>query len=180
MTVSWSPAAPFTILQSNHTGHGEEEAGYGLRVCDWQTLLCVRWASWVALVIKNSPASAKDIRDVGSIPGSGSPGVGNGNPLRYSCLENPMNRGVWCAIVHRVTRSQTQLKRLSMHLWNRQLVGACGTAPGAQLGALRWTEGWGWGGCGRRAQDGGDICTHMANKLHCTARAQHYKAVTLK
>ena len=48
--------------------------------------------------------------DVGSIPGSGrSPGEGNGNPLQYSCLENPMDRGAWRAIVHGVAKSQTQL-----------------------------------------------------------------------
>ena len=48
----------------------------------------------MALVVKNLPADAGDIRDVGSIPGSGrSPGEGNGNPLQYSCLENPMDRG---------------------------------------------------------------------------------------
>ena len=51
-------------------------------------------ASQVALVVKNPPANAGDIRDVGSIPGSGrSPGGGLGNPLQYSCLENPMDRG---------------------------------------------------------------------------------------
>ena len=51
-------------------------------------------ASQVALVIKNPPANAGDTRDTGSIPGSGrSPGGGLGNPLQYSCLENPMNRG---------------------------------------------------------------------------------------
>ena len=52
-------------------------------------------------VIKNPPANAGDSRDVSSIPGSGrSPGRGNGNPLQYSCLENPMDRGAWWAIVH--------------------------------------------------------------------------------
>ena len=55
-------------------------------------------------MIKNPPANAGDPRDVGLIPGSGiSPGGGNGNPLQYSCLENPMDRGVWQAIVHGVT-----------------------------------------------------------------------------
>ena len=54
--------------------------------------------------------------DSGSIPGSGrSPGKEHGNPLQYSCLENPKDRGYWQAIVHRVPKSQTQLKRLSMH-----------------------------------------------------------------
>ena len=51
--------------------------------------------SQVALVVKNLPAIAGDIRDVGSVPGSEkSPGGGNGNPLQYLCLENPMDRGV--------------------------------------------------------------------------------------
>ena len=59
-------------------------------------------------MVKNMPASAGDTRDMGSIPGSGkSPGEGNGNPLQYSCLENPMDGGVWWAIVHEVRASQT-------------------------------------------------------------------------
>ena len=68
-------------------------------------------ASQVALVERNLPANAGDTREAGSIPGlERSPGVGNGNPLQYSCLEHPMDRGVWWAIIHRVTKSQTQLK----------------------------------------------------------------------
>ena len=63
-------------------------------------------------VVKNPPANAGDTRDVGLIPGSGSsPEVGNGNPLQYSCLENPMDRGAWQAIVHGVTQSRTRLSR---------------------------------------------------------------------
>ena len=58
--------------------------------------------------VKNLPANAGDVRDVGSIPGLGrSPGEGNGNPLQYSCLENPMDRGGWQAMVHGATKSQT-------------------------------------------------------------------------
>ena len=58
------------------------------------------------LVVKNLPANARDVRDMGLIPGSGrSPGEGNGNPLQYSCLENPMDRGAWQAIVLRVAKS---------------------------------------------------------------------------
>ena len=54
-------------------------------------------------MVKNLPASAGDAGDAGSIPGSGrSPGGGNGNSLQYSCLENPTDRGIWRAIVHRV------------------------------------------------------------------------------
>ena len=59
-------------------------------------------------MVKKLPASAGDIRDMGSIPGSGrSPGEGRGNPLQYSCLENPMDRGAWWAIVHGVAKSRT-------------------------------------------------------------------------
>ena len=61
------------------------------------------------------PANAGDIEDAGSIPGSGrSPGGGHGNPLHYSCLENPVDRGTCRLQVHRVAKSQTQLKQLSM------------------------------------------------------------------
>ena len=57
---------------------------------------------------KNPPANAGDIRDMGSIPGLGrSPEGGHPNPLQYSCLENPKDRGAWWATVHRVTKSQT-------------------------------------------------------------------------
>ena len=62
-------------------------------------------------MVKNTPANAGDLRDVGSTPGLGrSPGGGSGNPFQFSCLENPMNRGSWQAIVHRVAQSQTILK----------------------------------------------------------------------
>ena len=70
----------------------------------------------MVLVVKEVPAKAGDIRDVGFIPGSGrSPGGGQGNRLQYSCLENPMDRGVWRATAHGVTKSRTRLKPLSMH-----------------------------------------------------------------
>ena len=59
---------------------------------------------------KNPPANAGDAGDVGSVPRLGrSPGEGSGNPLQYSSLENPMDRGVWQAAVHGVSKSQTQL-----------------------------------------------------------------------
>ena len=63
-------------------------------------------ASEVVLVVKNPPANAGDIRDAGSIPRWGRSEEGNGNPLQYSCLENPMDRGTWQAIIHGVTKSQ--------------------------------------------------------------------------
>ena len=56
-------------------------------------------------------ASASNVGDLGSIPGSGRyPGEGNGNPLQYSCPENPMDRGAWYARVHGVAKSRTQLR----------------------------------------------------------------------
>ena len=59
-------------------------------------------------MIKNPPANAGNARDTGSIPGLGrSPREGNGNPFQYSCLENPMDRGAWWAIIHGVTQSDT-------------------------------------------------------------------------
>ena len=59
----------------------------------------------MALVVKNLPANAGDIKDMGLIPGSGrSPGVGHGSPLQYSCLDNPMDREAWLATVHRVAK----------------------------------------------------------------------------
>ena len=62
----------------------------------------------LALVVKISPVNAGDIRDVGSIPELGkSPGEGHGNAPQYSCLENPMDRRAWRAIVHGVLKSQT-------------------------------------------------------------------------
>ena len=62
-------------------------------------------------MVKNPPANAGDVRDMGLIPGSGrSPGGGHSSPLQYSCWENPMDRGAWEATVHRVTKSQIRLK----------------------------------------------------------------------
>ena len=68
----------------------------------------------MALVVKNLPANAEDIRDTGSIPGLGrSSGAGHCNPLQYSCLGNPIDRGAWWAMVHGIEKSQTQVNRLS-------------------------------------------------------------------
>ena len=65
------------------------------------------WASQAVLVVKNSPTNAGDIRNMGLIPGSGrSPGGRHGNPLQYSCLENPRDRGAWQATFHRIAKSQ--------------------------------------------------------------------------
>ena len=73
--------------------------------------ICVQRAYQVALAAKNLPANAEAAGDMCSIPESGTfPGEGHDNPLQYSCLENPTDRGAWWAAVHRVTKSQTRLK----------------------------------------------------------------------
>ena len=82
------------------------------------------------LAVKNPPPM-QEMRDAGSVPGSGrSSGEENGNPLQYSCLENPMDRGVCWATVHGVTKSCTHLKRLSIH------------AHGGGAGLGRESRGW--------------------------------------
>ena len=94
----------------------------------------------MALVVKNLPANAGDVRDRALIPGLGRfPGGANDNPLQYSCLENPMDRGAWRATVHRVAKSQTRLKRLSTHVrrwtWERVFKNeTCPGDPNMQLG----------------------------------------------
>ena len=70
-------------------------------------------------MVKNPPANAGDVRDMSLIPEWGrSPGGGHGNPLQYSCLENPMDRGAWQATVPRFAKSRLQLKRLTTHFLN--------------------------------------------------------------
>ena len=87
-------------------GMGREEWG-GFRIC----LLSIYVMGFPGgTVVKNLPANAGDTRDAGLIPMSGRcPEEGNGNSLQYSCLENSIDRGVWQAPVHEVTKSQTQL-----------------------------------------------------------------------
>ena len=79
----------------------------------------------MALKVKNLPANAGDINDVVRSLGREDPLEERiGNPLQYSCLENPMDRGAWQATVHGVARSQTRLKRLSMHARQCRLTGS--------------------------------------------------------
>ena len=71
----------------------------------------------MALAVKTLVCQCRKCRDIGLIPGSGkSPGGGHGNLLQYFCLENPMDSGGWWATDQRVTKSQTQLKRLGKHV----------------------------------------------------------------
>ena len=70
----------------------------------------VSGASQVVLVVKNSPAKTRDLRDKGSTPGLGRfPEGGHGNPLQYSCLENLMDRGAWRTAVHGLAKSRARL-----------------------------------------------------------------------
>ena len=76
-------------------------------------------------MVRNLPINAEDIRYVGLILGLGRfPGEGNGNPLQYSCLEKPMDRGAWCATIHKITKWWTWLKQLSMHTHNQSILRA--------------------------------------------------------
>ena len=102
-----------------------------------------------ALVVKNSPANAGDIRDVGSLPGSGrSPGGGHDSSLQYSCLENPMDRGAWQATVHGVAKSQ--LKRLSTRTYTHLSPRMLGTYIYVSNIFIRYW--WKWGAIGQTAQ----------------------------
>ena len=95
-----------------------QDGGAPIGLCLWLITghRAAQGASQVTLVVKNLPANAGDIRDADLIPGSGrSPGEGHGNPLQYFCGENPMDRGAWKTVVHRVAKSRTWLMWLSMH-----------------------------------------------------------------
>ena len=96
-------------------GHSRQDLELHLTFT-FECLYEIAWASQVALVAKNPPAKAGDVRDTGPILESGrSSGIGNGNPLQYSRQENPMEREAWLAIVNRIPKSRTRLKQLSTH-----------------------------------------------------------------
>ena len=86
-------------------------------------------------MVKNPSVNSGDIKNAGSIPGLGkTPGGGHGNPLQYCCLENPMERGAWWAIVHRVAKSRAQLRRqLCIALWKVNHSTAAAAAKSLQL-----------------------------------------------
>ena len=80
--------------------------------------------TWEVLAVKNLHTSAGNRRDLALIPGSGrSPRGGNGNPLQYSFLENPTDRGAWWAVVHGVTQSRTRLSDACTHIHTSSLFG---------------------------------------------------------
>ena len=101
----------------------------------------------VAVVVKNPPASAGDIRDLGSIPGLGrSPRGENGNLLQFSCLENYMDKGAWRATVHGVAKSRTQLKQLSTQhtlTFKRDFLGGRNRVNWERKHLFLWSDSWG-------------------------------------
>ena len=128
-TTSW-PFSPISWIKS----------GRLVAVCwsggSWLPRCCKKWKltliyeigdSQVVLVVKKLPADAGVTGDMDSVPGSGrSPGEGNGNPLQYSCLENPTEREAWRAIVRGAAKSRTRLKQLSMHAMKLTLISTRG------------------------------------------------------
>ena len=109
------PTETWVLLTLLDAVAGNHSPIFPIRQWNKQGLLC-SGASQVVLVVKNPPANPGDIRDSDSIPGWGrSPGGGHGNPLQYSCLENPMDREAQWPTVHRFAQTRTRLKRLGTH-----------------------------------------------------------------
>ena len=107
-------------MKKRYIMHLHETFSLGSYCKKWFNVMIQR-TSQMALVLKNLPASAGTVRDTGSILGLGrSPGGERSNSIQYSCLENPMDRGAWWTMVHRVPKSQTRLKWLSMHAYIMQ------------------------------------------------------------
>ena len=93
----------------------------------------------MVLVVNNMPVNAGDIRDVGSVPGSGrSPGGGHGNPFQYFCLEKSMDRGAWQVTVHGVAKSRTRLKQLGTQAHQIPLTEARGKTDLRSWRGKRW------------------------------------------
>ena len=91
--------------------------------------------------MKSLPASAGDAGDVGSIPGPGkSPGEGNGNPLQYSCLGNPMDGGAWWAAVHGVAKSRTRLSNFTFTFHFHALEKEMATHSSVLAWRIPWME----------------------------------------
>ena len=115
----------------------------GLWSNPWNKCSCVCRQTWASLVArgKDSSCSTEAAGDLGLMPGSGrSPGEGHGNPLQYSCLEYPMDRGAWGATVYRIEKSWTRLEWLSMHVARHPHTNAsiCTSPSGSACLFLAW------------------------------------------
>ena len=118
-------------MHEAYSGKGYSEAAK-LTFCSLSCVTRNRWASQVALVVKNLPANAGDVRVTGLILGAGrSPRGGHGNPLQYYCLETPTDRGAWRAIVHGVTKSE--VTEHTYYYYN-----FCGDVCSVILGIIIW------------------------------------------
>ena len=125
--------------------------------------ICIIYNKRLALVVKNQPANAGDVKDMGSNPGSGkSPGGEQDNPLQYSCLAKPMDRGASRATVHRVAQSRTRLKRLSK--WKY------GTSSSSEscYSANNWT----WMGWWEVLNSAGEKCGWLEDIQNCGWRVK--------
>jgi len=113
----YKTALKIKLLQSS-SSQLSKRLSSGLQCSVWLSFTLFysySWTSQVALLVKNLPTNAVDIRDSGSMSRLGrSPGGGNGSPLQYTCLENPTDRGASQATANRVAKSRTQLKWLTM------------------------------------------------------------------
>ena len=111
------PLEVLSLQKDEREASGQDSQGsLGPGACGLRTTEVLPWASQGALVVKNLPANAGDATDMGSISGLGrSPGEGNDNPLQYSCLENPKDRGAWQATVHRVKKESDTTEHTYTH-----------------------------------------------------------------
>ena len=123
----WQPTSVFSPGKSHRW---QSLVGY----CPWVTKSRTRLSDFTftftvtCCLSGGSPPNARDTRETGSIPGlGGSPGVGNGNPLQYSFLENSMDRGAWQTAVHRITKSWTQLSHTHTHTHTHTCILTCYT-----------------------------------------------------
>ena len=134
----------------------------------------------MVVVVKNPPVNAGDIRDAGSVPGSGgSPGGGHGDPLQYSCLENPMDRGAWQATDHRAAESDTtrdlaHTRRFSLSSVLESPGGSAGKEPACSAGDLGLIP-----GLGRSPGEGNSYPLHSSGRessmdciVHGVAKSQ--------
>ena len=117
-------------------------------------------------MVKNLPANAGDLRDVGLLSGLGrSPGGGHGNPLQYSRLENPMDKGAWQATVHVVTKSHTRPKQLGMHACTH----SCEVPPRVESEPENMAPGWLDGSCFSAARS----CLTLYHPMDCSTPGPH-------